>query len=49
MVTDIDGWFVQLDRFAGVAFMEEGRRQPPMPEAKEIELAGPVRRPARAP
>lgn len=28
---DIDGWFAELDRFADVPFMEEGRDQPPMP------------------
>ena len=38
MVTDIDAWFAELDRFADVPFMEDGRRQPPMPEAR-----GPVR------
>jgi antitoxin VapB len=31
MATDLDAWFAELDRFAGVPFMEEGRRQPPMP------------------
>jgi antitoxin VapB len=31
MVTDIDAWFAKLDRFADVPFMEDGRRQPPMP------------------
>jgi antitoxin VapB len=31
MVTDIDAWFAELDRFADVPFMEDGRRQPPMP------------------
>ena len=36
MVTDINAWFAELDRFADVAFMEEGRRQPPMPPAKEV-------------
>ena len=30
MVTDIDAWFAELDRFADVPFMEAGRRQPPM-------------------
>ncbi len=35
MVSDIDAWFAALDRFAGVPFMEEGRRQPPMPEAED--------------
>ena len=35
MVTDIDAWFAELDRFADVPFMEDGRRQPPMPEPKD--------------
>jgi antitoxin VapB len=35
MVTDIDAWFAELDRFADVPFMEDGRRQPPMPPAKD--------------
>ena len=35
MVTDIEAWFAELDRFADVPFMEEGRRQPPMPEPEE--------------
>ena len=35
IVTDLDAWFVELDRFAEVPFMEEGRRQPPMPEAED--------------
>lgn len=36
MVTDIDAWFAELDRFADVPFMEDGRRQPPMPEAEDL-------------
>jgi antitoxin VapB len=36
MFTDIDEWFAELDRFAEVPFMEEGRRQPPMPAAKQL-------------
>jgi antitoxin VapB len=36
MVTDIDGWFAELDRFADVPFMEEGRHQPRMPEAEDL-------------
>jgi len=36
MVTDIDAWFAELDRFAGVPFMEEGRQQPPMPAAENL-------------
>jgi antitoxin VapB len=31
IVTDIDAWFRELDRFSHVPFMEDGRRQPPMP------------------
>jgi antitoxin VapB len=36
MVTDLDSWFKELDRFAEVPFMEGGRRQPPMPEAEDL-------------
>jgi antitoxin VapB len=36
MITDIDAWFAELDRFADVPFMEDGRRQPPMPDAKDL-------------
>ena len=36
MVTDIDAWFAAMDRFADVPFMEEGRRQPPMPAAEDL-------------
>jgi antitoxin VapB len=36
IVTDIESWFAELDRFAGVPFMEEGRRQPPMPKPKDL-------------
>lgn len=35
MLSDIDTWFAELDRFAEVPFMEDGRRQPPMPEAED--------------
>jgi antitoxin VapB len=35
IVTDIDVWFAELDRFGEVPFMDEGRRQPPMPEAED--------------
>ena len=34
-LTDLDAWFAELDRFADVSFMEDGRRQPPMPEPDE--------------
>lgn len=36
MVTDIDAWFAELDRFADVPFMEGGRRQPSMPRAEDL-------------
>ena len=36
MMTDIDAWFAELDRFADVPFMEEGRQQPPMPVAEDL-------------
>lgn len=35
MVTDLDTWFAELDRFADVPFMEEGRQQPPMPAGED--------------
>jgi addiction module RelB/DinJ family antitoxin len=33
---DLDAWFKELDRFAAVPFMEDGRRQPPMPKAEDL-------------
>ncbi len=36
MAIDIDAWFAALDRFVDVPFMEDGRRQPPMPEAEDL-------------
>ncbi len=36
IVTDLDEWFRELDRFADVPFMEEGRRQPPMPGPEDL-------------
>jgi antitoxin VapB len=36
MVTDIDAWFRELDRFADIPFMEDGRDQPAMPRAKKL-------------
>ena len=32
IATDIDAWFAEMDRYAGVPFMEDGRCQPPMPK-----------------
>lgn len=31
MPVDVDEWFADLDRFADVPFMEDGRQQPKMP------------------
>jgi antitoxin VapB len=36
IVTDLDTWFSELDRFANVPFMDDGRRQPPMPQAEDV-------------
>ena len=36
MITDIDSWFAELDRFADVPFMEDGRLQPPMPPVERL-------------
>lgn len=36
MATDLDAWFRELDRFADVPFMDDGRRQPRMPEAEDL-------------
>jgi len=36
IVTDVDAWFAELDLFADVRFMEEGRRQPPMPPPEDL-------------
>jgi antitoxin VapB len=36
IVTDLDAWFRDLDRFADVPFMDDGRRQPPMPPAGDL-------------
>jgi antitoxin VapB len=35
IAADIEAWFAELDRFADVPFMEDGRRQPPMPPPKD--------------
>jgi hypothetical protein len=31
----IDAWFAEMDGVADVPFMEDGRHQPPMPEAED--------------
>jgi antitoxin VapB len=35
IATDVDAWFADLDRFADVPFLEDGRNQPPMPGAED--------------
>jgi antitoxin VapB len=36
MAKDIEAWFAELDRFADVPLMDDGRRQPPMPAAEDL-------------
>jgi antitoxin VapB len=36
IVTDIDSWFAEMDRFAGIPFMEEGRNQPQPPDEPDL-------------
>jgi antitoxin VapB len=36
IATDLDAWFRELDRFADIPFMEEGRRQPPIPKPEVL-------------
>ncbi len=36
MSTDVDSWFAAIDQFSDVHFMNEGRRQPPMPEPEDL-------------
>src|SRR5215831_5939342 len=36
MPADIDSWFAALDRFVDVPFMNDGRRQPPMPVNEDL-------------
>jgi antitoxin VapB len=36
IVTDLDSWFAEMDRFADIPFMEDGRHQPPMPKSKDL-------------
>lgn len=36
IVTDLDAWFAELDRFADVPFMEDGRRQPATPDEEDL-------------
>jgi antitoxin VapB len=36
IATDLDAWCRELDRFTDIPFMEEGRRQPPIPEPEVL-------------
>jgi hypothetical protein len=36
ILTDLDTWFKDLDRFVDAAFKEDGNRQPPMPKAADL-------------
>jgi antitoxin VapB len=36
MVTNIDEWFDELDRFTDVPLFEDGRRQPPTPVGEDM-------------
>ena len=36
MLTDLDAWFAELDRFADVPFLEGGRNQPLLPDGEDL-------------
>lgn len=36
IVTDLDAWFRELDQFADIPFLEDGRQQPPMPAPEDL-------------
>jgi antitoxin VapB len=36
LATDVDAWFAELDRYADIPFMEEGREQPQLPPDREL-------------
>ncbi len=38
IATDSDAWFAELDRYASIPFMEDGRCQPAMPEPAAEDL-----------
>lgn len=38
MLNDVGIWFAELDGFAELPFMEDGRRQPPMPDTKDLSM-----------
>lgn len=33
---DIDAWFAELDRFADVPLLDDGRSQPPIPPSEDV-------------
>jgi antitoxin VapB len=37
IITDVDAWFAELDRFGEFLFMENGRQQPPMPPQASLD------------
>ncbi|HWG64794.1 MAG TPA: AbrB/MazE/SpoVT family DNA-binding domain-containing protein [Streptosporangiaceae bacterium] len=36
LASDVDAWFAELDRFADVPLLEDGRHQPPVPGGEDI-------------
>ncbi|WP_239309575.1 MULTISPECIES: antitoxin [unclassified Frankia] len=36
IASDVDAWFAELDRFAGVPLFEDGRNQPAAPVGEDI-------------
>ena len=36
IASDVDEWFAELDRFADVPLLEDGRHQPPVPSYKDM-------------
>jgi antitoxin VapB len=36
VIADPDAWFAELDRFSDIPFMDDGRRQPPMPPPEDL-------------
>lgn len=35
IASDVDAWFSELDRFAGVPLFDDGRNQPPTPAGED--------------
>jgi antitoxin VapB len=36
IASDVDAWFAELDRFADVPLLDDGRQQPPVPGGEDI-------------